>query len=57
MTFTLTPRKTARVSMFMRLSPDLIKRLNNLQKNTGINKSDIIEQALEYALGRLEVKK
>ena len=51
------PEKPVTVSLYLRLTPQMIKRLDNIEKNTGVNRADIIQQALEYALARLEVKK
>jgi len=55
--FVIKARDAAREPLYVRITPDMIERLNNLQRNTGINRSDIIQQALEYALEHLEVKK
>ena len=55
--FVIKARDDARVPMYMRLHPDLIKRLNTLAKNTGVSRADIIQQGLEFALMHLEVKK
>jgi len=54
--FVLTRQTPAKEPLYVRLSPDLIERLNRTAKNTGINRAEIIQQALEYALERLEVK-
>jgi len=54
--FTIKARDAARESLYVRLAPTMIDRLNALQKDTGVNRADIIQQALEYALEHLEVE-
>lgn len=54
--FLIKRREPARQTLFVRLHPQTIERLDNLANNTGVKRGDIIQQALEYALERLEVK-
>ena len=53
--FVIKQRDAAREPLYVRLSPDLIERLDRLAKNTGVNRADIIQQGLEFALEHLEV--
>ena len=53
--FIIMPREAARTPMYLRLHPDTIKRLKVLENNTGINKAEIVQQALDFALERLSL--
>ena len=55
--FVITQKEAAREPLYVRLKPQTIEKLNDLQKATGVNRADIIQQALEFALDRLEIAK
>lgn len=53
--FIIEPKAAPRVTTFVRLAPATIARLNELEKHTGVKRAEIIQQALNFALERLEL--
>lgn len=47
--------KTSVVSV--RLSDDMIKRLDNITKETGHSRNELIQMCVEFGLDNLEIKK
>lgn len=54
--FVIKARKAAREPLYMRLAPETIKQLADLEKETGVNRSEIVQQAIDYAIKRLEIQ-
>ena len=53
--FVISPKAAPRTAFYLRLRPDTLEKLNQLEKKTTVRRAEIIQQALDYALERLEL--
>ena len=53
--FVIVPRQPARETFYVKLRPATLERLNELEKLTAVRRAEIVQQALDYALERLEL--
>lgn len=53
--FIIKDKIPPRESFYLRLNPNTLERLNELEKTTGVRRAEIIQQCVDYALERLKL--